>query len=113
MERSADRVPQPSKGVRAFTMVSFIKTHPAKPRLLPRHGVLATGMVMGVLWGAWHFPLFAGSAAASGPVPPALLIAALLFAWLPPYRILMVWVYDHTQSLLLMLLMHLAIVVNQ
>jgi hypothetical protein len=33
----------------------------------------------------------------------------LLFAWLPPYRVLMVWVYDRTESLLLAYLMHVPI----
>ena len=55
------------------------------PRLRQRHGVLGTALIMGLLWGAWHLPLFAGSAASSGSVPPALFMAAMLFAWLPPY----------------------------
>lgn len=85
----------------------------AMPRLRQRHGVLATGLVMGVLWGAWHFPAVAGSAASSGEVAPALLVAALLFSWLPPFRVLMVWVYDRTQSLLVVMLMHTQLVVGQ
>jgi len=36
----------------------------------------------------------------------------LLFSWLPPYRVLMVWVYDHTESLLMGMLMHVPIVVS-
>jgi uncharacterized protein len=85
----------------------------ATPQLRGRHGLLTTGLIIGLLWGIWHLPLFAGSAASSGEVPPVLYVAVLLFAWLPPYRVLMVWLYDHTQSLLLVMLMHLAIVVNQ
>jgi membrane protease YdiL (CAAX protease family) len=85
----------------------------AAPRLLRRHGVAATGVIMGLLWGAWHVPLFAGSASASGDVPPALFLAAMLFAWLVPYRVLMVWVYDRTRSLLVAMLMHVPIVVDQ
>ncbi len=84
----------------------------ATPRLRLRHGVLGTGLIMGVLWGAWHFPLFAGSAASSGGIPPALFMAAMLFSWLLPYRVLMVWVYDRTQSLLVVMLMHMPIVVG-
>ncbi|HEX6579951.1 MAG TPA: type II CAAX endopeptidase family protein [Actinomycetota bacterium] len=78
----------------------------ALPRLRRRYSVLTTGLVMGVLWGAWHFPLFAGDTDPEGVVPSALLVVALLFAWLIPYRVLMVWVYDRTQSVLLMYLMH-------
>jgi membrane protease YdiL (CAAX protease family) len=85
----------------------------ATPRLRLHHGVLGTGLFMGLLWGAWHLPLFAGSATSSGSIPPALFMAAMLFAWLPPYRVLMVWVYDRTQSVLLAMLMHMPIVVSQ
>ncbi len=85
----------------------------ATPRLRLRHGVLGTGLIMGLLWGAWHFPLFAGSAASSGGIPPVLFMTAMLCSWLPPYRVLMVWVYDRTQSLLVVMLMHTPIVVSQ
>jgi membrane protease YdiL (CAAX protease family) len=84
----------------------------ATPRFLLGHGVFATGLTMGVIWGLWHLPLFAGNASDAGPVGPILMMAVLLFAWLPPYRILMVWVYDHTQSLPVVMLMHVLIVVG-
>lgn len=97
--------------VAAFEEVGW--TGFATPRFRSRYGVVATGLIMGLLWGVWHFPLFAGNAGSSGAVPPVLLMAALLFAWLPPYRVLMVWVYDRTQSLLMVMLMHLVIVIGQ
>lgn len=81
----------------------------ALPRLRRRYGVLTTGLVMGLLWGAWHFPLFSGDTDPEGVVPSALLVVALLFAWLIPYRVLMVWVYDRTQSLLMAYLMHVPV----
>jgi uncharacterized protein len=81
------------------------------PRLLPRHGVLVTGFLMGVLWGVWHYPLFSG--APVGQVPVVVMMAALLFAWLLPYRVLMVWVYSRTGSLLVAMLMHAPIVASQ
>jgi membrane protease YdiL (CAAX protease family) len=84
----------------------------AMPRFLARHGVLLTGLVMGVLWGIWHIPLFAGNAALAEGFSPILLMAALLFAWLVPYRVLMVWLYDRTWSVLMVMLMHLPIVVG-
>jgi membrane protease YdiL (CAAX protease family) len=63
----------------------------AIPRLLARHGVLATGLIMGLLWGAWHFLVFFwGSGSSSGGVPPALFVPMLLFSILPAYRVLMV-----------------------
>jgi membrane protease YdiL (CAAX protease family) len=85
----------------------------AMPRLRERHGVLATGLLMGLLWGVWHYPFFSGTTDASGIVPAGLLVAILLFAWLPAYRVLMVWVYDRTGSLLVAMLMHAPIVVCQ
>lgn len=83
------------------------------PRLRRRYGVLVTGLLMGLLWGAWHLPLFAGTTDSEGTVPPALVVGALLLAWLPAYRVLMVWVYERTASLLLTMLMHAPIVVAQ
>ena len=85
----------------------------AIPELRKRYGVLAVGLILGLFWGAWHFPLFSASAHSSGAIPPVLYMAALLFAWLLPYRVLMVWAYDHTKSLLLLMIMHMPIVVDQ
>jgi membrane protease YdiL (CAAX protease family) len=79
----------------------------AIPSMRARHGVFRTGVVVGLLWGAWHFlAVFWGSAAAFGDAPiPAFMIVAL-FAFLPPYRVLMARVYERTESLLLGMLMH-------
>ena len=71
-----------------------------------RYRVVPTGLIIGVLWGAWHFPLFSASGRFAEAIPPFLYISVLLFSFLPPYRVLMVWVYDHTESLLLAVLMH-------
>jgi membrane protease YdiL (CAAX protease family) len=81
----------------------------ATPTLLKRmrYGVLATGLIVGVLWGVIHLPVYYW--AASGDLSGALLlavVAANVLAWFPPYRMLMVWVYDRTESLLLAMLMH-------
>jgi uncharacterized protein len=46
-----------------------------------------------------------------GAVPPALSLAVTLFSVLLPYRVLMVWVYDRTQSVLMAMLMRLPLVV--
>jgi uncharacterized protein len=85
----------------------------AIPRMKLRYGVLGTGLIVGVLWGAWHFPpFFWGSGAASGTLPPALFLPVLLFTWLPAYRVLMVWVYDRPESLLVAMLMHVSLVAS-
>src|SRR5829696_7083158 len=81
----------------------------ATPTLLRRmrYGVLATGLFVGVLWGVAHFPLYYwGRGDLSGALLPALLVTANVLAWFPAYRVLMVWVYDRTESLLVAMLMH-------
>jgi hypothetical protein len=81
----------------------------AVPRLRLRYSVLTTGLIVGVLWGAWHFLVnFWSSGSPSGGLSLALLLHSLLFSVgiLPAYRVLMVWVYDHTGSLLVATLMH-------
>jgi membrane protease YdiL (CAAX protease family) len=78
----------------------------ALPRLRAGLGVVATGLVMGLLWSVWHFPLFGGTTDPEGTVPRVVLVVVLLFAWLTPYRLLMVWLYDRTESLPLAMLMH-------
>ena len=85
----------------------------ATPRFRLRRSILGTGVVMGLLWGAWHFPLFAGTAASSGAIHPVLYLGTMLFSWLVPYRVLMVWVYDRTTSLLVAMVMHVPITVSQ
>jgi membrane protease YdiL (CAAX protease family) len=80
----------------------------ATHELSKRHGLLATGLIVGVQWMVLHVPFYA--AIPSGAVPPALNAAGIIFYMLA-YRVLMVWVYDHTQSVLMAVLMHLMIIV--
>ena len=82
----------------------------AIPRLLGRHGVLATGLFVGLVWGAWHFLSNIWGSGTSSGVPLALFMPAILFSFLPPYRMLMVWVYERTESLLVAILMHASLV---
>ena len=77
----------------------------AIPRMRQRYGVLGTGLIVGLLWGAWHYPLFSASGSSSVALGLAIVLVRL-FSWLPPYRVLMVWVYDRTGSLLVAMLMH-------
>jgi uncharacterized protein len=79
----------------------------ATPELRRRYSLFAGGFSLGVVWGGWHFLVnFWGSDAASGPIPIALFLLVVLFAFLPPLRVLMVWVYDRTESLFVVTLMH-------
>jgi len=79
----------------------------AVPSVLRRHGTMFTGLVVGVVWGAWHFlAVWWGSANAFGSVPVPLYLLVALFSFLPPYRLLMVHVYTRTGSVLVAMLMH-------
>ena len=103
-------------GIVAGVMVGIFEelgwTGFAIPRLRQRYSILATGLIVGVLWGAWHIltnDLWPGSTI-SGTLPPALFLVAngflFLAGQLPAFRVLMVWVYDRTGSLLVAMLMH-------
>jgi membrane protease YdiL (CAAX protease family) len=79
----------------------------AVPMMRRRHGILATGLIVGLVWGAWHFlASWWGSGPTSGGLSMAIYMPVMLFSFLPPYRVLMVWVYHRTGSLLVAMLMH-------
>lgn len=100
-------------GIIAGIMVAFFEevgwTGFATPLMRLRNGVLATGLIIGVLWGLWHFLLFWESDSFSEAFPLVLLLARL-FSWAPAYRVLMIWVYDRTESLLITMFMHVSLV---
>ena len=82
----------------------------AIPRLRLHHSILMTGVIVGVVWGVWHLLQMAWVGSSSSEAIP---LASFLFqfffcaiAQLTAYRVLMVWVYDHTESLFLAVLMH-------
>jgi membrane protease YdiL (CAAX protease family) len=73
-----------------------------------------TGLIVGIPWGAWH--LLKGlwvSETYAGLIAMAIYVPLNFFsgvAELTAFRILMVWVYDHTQSLLVAVLMHASLI---
>jgi len=78
----------------------------ATPELRRQYGVFTTGLIVGLVWAAWHL-LFGYWL--SGTVSGHLSLASYLldpFLFLVPFRVLMVWVYDRTGSLLVAALMH-------
>lgn len=81
----------------------------AVPTLRRRYDLLTTGLIVGFLWGAWHYLVaFWASGTPSGELSLSVFLPAVLFyaAALPAYRVLMVWVYDRTDSLLVAVVMH-------
>lgn len=77
----------------------------AVPHLRSRHSIFATGVAVGIVWGAWHFPLFWQRDSFSATLPLAVLLTSL-FSWLPAFRVLLVWVHERTQSLPVVMFMH-------
>jgi membrane protease YdiL (CAAX protease family) len=113
---SGNRVSLLLSGIGAGLMVGIFEelgwTGFAIPRLRLRYGVVTTGLTVGVLWGAWHVltnGLWA-SGTASGALSVAIFLPVYIFTFLVgqlvAFRVLMVWVYDRTGSLLLAMLMH-------
>jgi uncharacterized protein len=76
------------------------------PRLCARLGVLPASLVLGVLWGCWHLPVidYLGAAYPHGAywLPFALAFITAMTAM----RVIIVWVYCHTGSVLLTQLLH-------
>jgi membrane protease YdiL (CAAX protease family) len=85
------------------------------PKLRLRYGILTTGLLVGVIWGAWHImanDIWAIRTYSGGlnPVVYAVLSGiSFLIGQLPPFRLLMVWVYENTGSLLVMMVMHFSL----
>lgn len=79
------------------------------PRLREKYSVLKTGLIIGIFWGAWHFlPVFWGSGDSSGNLVLPKFLPGLFFhyAGLIPLRILMVWLYDRSLSLIPPIIVH-------
>lgn len=78
----------------------------ATPRLLSRWSPLRAGVVLGLIWATWHgLADFAGNSYSMGD----LWLPTFVMYWLvtlTAYRVLMTFVYMHTQSLLVAMLMH-------
>jgi membrane protease YdiL (CAAX protease family) len=78
----------------------------AYPRMRARFGGLGGALLLGVLWGLWHFPVVDSLGAASPhcrywPVFFASFVAAMV-----ALRVLIAWVYVHTGSLRIAQLLH-------
>jgi membrane protease YdiL (CAAX protease family) len=84
----------------------------AIPRLKRRYGIPATGLIVGVLWSAWHLLVVIwGIGDRAGAIAVVLFVTVDGLAGLPAFRVLMVWVYDRTESLFVGMLMHVGLTV--
>jgi len=78
----------------------------ATPRLAARYSLAVAGLSLGLTWAFWHLLVdFRYNIETMGIAWP-LEFAIVYLATLTPYRMLMTWVYSHTESLLLAIVMH-------
>jgi uncharacterized protein len=78
----------------------------AVPALRRRYSPTTTGVIVGVLWGAWHVLPETLGAKAFDFVSYLPLQLVTVIIGLTGFRILMVWVYERTHSTLIGILMH-------
>ena len=83
----------------------------AVPQLRKHHSILSTGLVVGLLWGIWHFMIAFWASNYLGGVDSWVMFVVGFLAFylvaLPAYRVLLVWVYDRTGgNLPVIMLMH-------
>lgn len=75
----------------------------ALPRLQEANGPLAGSVILGVLWGLWHFPLFWSGVW----TPPTLPNMVMFIVMTTSLTIIMTWVFNHVNgSVLITMLMH-------
>jgi membrane protease YdiL (CAAX protease family) len=82
----------------------------AVPNLRKKYDILTTGLIVGILWGVWHFMIaFWASDNMRGSGSWTMFVAGFLAFYLlalPAFRVLLVFVYDRTKSLPVIMLMH-------
>jgi len=77
----------------------------AQPELQEQYGGLRAAVIVGVLWGGWHLPLFFDPTAIHSQWPPSSQLA--YFVGIVAFSILLAWVYNGSRgSILLAMLMH-------
>jgi membrane protease YdiL (CAAX protease family) len=81
----------------------------ATPELRGKNSVVKAGLIIGFFWGLWHFlPVYWGSGNSKGEIDWILFLPGLFshYAVLIPYRVMIVWLYNQTQSLIPAILGH-------
>ena len=71
------------------------------PRLQVRLNALQASLVLGVIWGFWHFPGFL-----IGTGVPLETPFIVIMLWIIPFTILITWVYNSTGSVVAAIVMH-------
>lgn len=69
----------------------------ALPRLQEQHGALAASLILGLVWGAWHLPLFWMPGNFHQQIPISLFLLQTA-----GFSVLYTWIYNNTRGSLLM-----------
>lgn len=72
----------------------------ALPRLLKKYSALTASLILGVIWGLWHYAGHLVGAGVEG------LPFAYLFIWILGATILFTWIFNHTRNIWTMILLH-------
>jgi len=81
----------------------------ALPRLQAKYGPLGATILLGSVWAIWHLPLLAVDPRASHGITDPLVLAGLFTLTaigILLYAFFYTWVYNHTGSILLMMILH-------
>lgn len=81
----------------------------ALPRLQARYGPLGATVLLGSVWAVWHLPLLAVDPRAAHGISDPLVLAGLFTltaVGILLYAFFYTWVYNHTGSVLLMMVLH-------
>ena len=73
----------------------------ALPRLLKKYSAVTASLILGVIWGLWHFPGFLIGVGVVEGLP-----FVYFMMWVLGATMLMTWVFNHTRSIWAMILMH-------
>ena len=73
----------------------------ALPRLQVRLNALQASLVLGVLWGLWHFPGFLAGTGVPEDMP-----FYVFMLWVIPATVLITWVYNNSRSVVTAIAMH-------
>ncbi len=81
----------------------------ATPLMRKKWSVLKTGLILGSLWGLWHFlPVYWGSGDENGVISWNQFLPGLFshYAVLIPFRVIQVWLHEKTKSLITSVIFH-------
>lgn len=72
----------------------------ALPRLLKKYSALTSSLILGVVWGGWHYAGHLVGAGVEG------ISFFYLFLWILGATILFTWIFNHTRNIWTMILFH-------